>query len=96
MWGGVNRLYYKTTTNKPHRDFSDCPHWEDVPKAKYWAVDRDGISYWYYYKPEINEEGTRHGIITSLDYEEAGYRADLLNENGVVEGLGIFTCKKTK
>ena len=64
VWGGVNRLYYKTTTNKPHRDFSDCPHWEDVPKAKYWAVDRDGISYWYYYKPEINEEGTRHGIIT--------------------------------
>ena len=39
----TNSGQFKVTTNKPHRDFSDCPHWEDVPKAKYWAVDRDGI-----------------------------------------------------
>ena len=64
--------FLKVTTNKPHRDFSDCPHWEDNPKANdigegLYRVD---ASYCTTYKRE-QTRGYKH-MIYWYDYEEAG------------------------
>lgn len=71
----------KATTNKSHRDFSDCMDWSHAPKeAICWAIDKNGSSKWHYENPKIYGDEWAYSYL-----EHAGYRADLLNENGVVE-----------
>jgi len=75
--------FLKVTTNKPHRDFSNCQHWEENLNAKYWGVDKKGESYFYEAKPTAILD---YGYFVGWGSDKhAGYRQDLLNENGVVD-----------
>lgn len=82
----------KVTTNKPHRDFSDCPHWEENLNAKYWGVDKKGESYFYEAKPTVILD---YGYFVGWASDKhAGFRQDLLNENGAVEGWEYSLVKR--
>ena len=80
---GLSYSGAKATTSKPHRDFSDCMDWNHAPKdAIAWTVTSSGYSLWWRTEPHTTEDicwesGYEYGI-------HAGYRADLLNENGIV------------
>ncbi len=90
----TNSGLFKVATNKPHRDFSDCMDWSHAPKeAIEWRVTVDGYAFWYS-NAYCERSGLDYDYDCGMYYISAGYRADLLNENGVVEDWEYSLVKR--